>query len=53
MQVAILFLVERYKILLLSNKAALNQFSVHLLLFICDLVASDLIIYYFHFSRLS
>ena len=51
--VAILFLVERYKILLLINMAALSRYSDNLSLFICGLVASDWIIYSFHFSRLS
>ena len=52
-QVAILFLVERHKILLLSNKAALNLDSVNFPLFKCDLVTSDWLISCFYFSHLS
>ena len=51
-QVVIFFLVEWYKILLLSNKAALSLDSVILLLFIYDLVTSDWLIYCFYFSCL-
>ena len=51
--VAILFLVEQYKILLLSNKVALSRQSVNLPLFICELVASNWTINSFHFSHLS
>ena len=51
-QIAILFLVERYKILLLSNKAAISLDSVNLPLFIYDLVDSDWLIYCFYFSHL-
>ena len=47
-QVAKLFLVEQYKILLLSNKAALNLDSFNLPLFICDIVTSDWLIYCFY-----
>ena len=46
---AILFLFERYKIHLLSNKAVLCEFAIVYLW----LVASDWIIYCFYFSHLS
>ena len=51
-RVAILFPVERYKILFLSNEAALSLDSVNLPLFICDFVAFYWLIYNFYFTRL-
>ena len=51
-RVAIFFLVEWYKILLLRNKASLYLYSVNFLLFICDLVTSDWLIYCLYFNHL-
>ena len=50
--VAILFLFERYKKLLLRNKAAVSRYPIYFPVFIWDLLVSDWIIYCFYFSRL-